>query len=353
MFQRTRTLLLLVLAGSLFAVLGSSNTERAALAQTATETAAQVTFNFRMVDSNPILKPGAVGQWDAVSVRFPQVIVYKGTYYLFYATFQNMNDPVGIGFAQSDDGIHWTKFNNNPILKGSSSGFDAFGVTRPVVMVEQDGTWVLFYNGIPAPNMVFGPGIGRATAPAPDGPWTRGTNPILEAGSSGQWDRPFLFPDSVVKDGDQYVLYYSSGFMVGRATSSDGKRWTKYDNPSTAGPFAMSDPILKLGTAGSWDSVLAWGSSVQHTKSGWEMFYYGGSKPSGGAHIKIGYAYSTDGINWTKHSDPIIGFEDRQAFFPSFVINEDSTYNVYYAVTFGQAATDIYLSTGTIRRSKD
>lgn len=315
-----------------------------------TETPTLLTFRFKNVENNPILEPGAAGQWDPVSVRFPQVVVYQEIYYLFFGTFQSMNDPAAIGFAQSDDGIHWTKFDGNAILKGSDSGFDAFGVTRPVVMVEPDGTWVLYYNGIPAKNKVFGTGIGRATAPAPNGPWTRDPAPILEAGSAGEWDTPFLFPDSVIKDGDQYVLYYSSGFKVGRATSADGIHWTKYNDTSTTGTFADSDPVLTPGSAGTWDAQIAWGGSVQHTPNGWEMFYYGANDLNGGPNIKIGYAESADGIAWNKYPDPVIGFEDRQAFFPSFIVNSDSTYNLYYAVTFGDAATDFYLSTGTITR---
>src|SRR5262249_55938614 len=147
------------------------------------------------------------------------------------------------------------------------------------------------------------------------------------------------------------VMYYSSGFMIGRATSKDGIAWTKYDDVSTSGPFSKSDPIFKPGAVGQWDAKIAWAGSVQHTTNGWEMFYYGGTQLSGGPNIKIGYAYSADGIAWTKYPDPVIGFEDRQAFFPSFVVSADSTYNVYYAVTVGTAATNIYLSKGTISRS--
>lgn len=345
-----RNLLWLIMAGWILVLLVSSGNGSATSVQAATPAPPLLTFNFKPFENNPILSPGADGQWDAVSVRFPQVILYKGTYYMFYGTFQTMIAPVAIGYATSDDGIHWTKFDGNPVLKGSGDSFDAFGVTRPVVMVQPDGTWVLYYSAIPGKNRVFGATIGRATAPAPGGPWTRDTEPVLVTGTVGEWDTPFLFPDSVVMDGAQYVMYYSSGFALGRATSKDGIHWTKYNDPATGGAFADSDPVLTGGSSGSWDAALAWGSSVQHTKNGWEMFYYGGTNLNGGPNIKIGYAYSTDGITWTKYPNPVIGFEDREAFFPSFMISADSTYRVYYAVTFGGAATDFYLSTGTITR---
>jgi len=347
-----------VALGGIFLILTPGTSGSVRQSQTATQAATPtvLVIHFTGAANNPILSPGKKGEWDTGSVRFPQVVFDKGTYYLFYGTFQTMDDPVAIGYATSSDGLHWTKFSGNPILGGSGSGFDAFGITRPVVRVEEDGTWTLYYSGIPAPGRVFGTAIGRATAPAPNGPWTRDKEPVLQIGKQGAWDSPFLFPDSVVKDGDQYVMYYSAGFMVGRATSPDGLQWTKYKGPTAeSGRYADSDPVLTLGAAGSWDSALAWGSSVQHSPNGWEMFYYGGSDLNGGPGIKIGYAYSADGIAWTKYqNNPIISLDKQDApfeqFFPTFLLNADSTYSVYYAVTPGGVFTEIHLSTGTITR---
>src|SRR5689334_17276861 len=158
MINQRRYLFLCVLAGFIVFTFFSSQTSGLSLAQSATESPNSLNMNFKQVGNDPILEPGPAGEWDAVSVRFPEVVYDKGTYYLFYGTFQTMTDPVSIGLAESNDGIHWTKLDKNPILKGSGEGFDAFGVTRPVVMVEADGTWILYYNGIPAPNMVFGKG---------------------------------------------------------------------------------------------------------------------------------------------------------------------------------------------------
>ena len=220
-------------------------------------------FQFAPIADNPVLVPGASGAWDAVSVRFPQIVFRDGTYYLFYGTFQSLTQPVSIGYATSQDGDHWTKFDGNPVLSGDQNGFDASGVTRPVVFVETDGTWVMYYDGLARVNQVFGTGIGRATAPSPAGPWTRSESPVLQSGTGHAWDAGFLFPDSVIYTESGYVMYYSAGFSVGRATSPDGITWTK-----------DADPVLKPAV-GQWDSAIAWGSSVRLTDHGWEMFYYG------------------------------------------------------------------------------
>jgi sucrose-6-phosphate hydrolase SacC (GH32 family) len=296
------------------------------------------------------LRPGADDEWDAVSVRFPHALFHDGLFHLFYGTFQDFTTPVAIGYATSEDGIHWMKFEENPIFEADGTGFDAFGVTTPVITIMEDGTWVMVYNGIPAQNSVFGTGIGRAIAPSPTGPWTREDEPVLEVGASGEWDARFIFPSSLVQTEDGYALYYSAGFMLGRADSEDGITWTKYDAADTPQPFAESDPVLRPGESGSWDSAVAWAGSVQHSENGWEMFYTGAPNLEGGPNINVGYAYSDDGFAWTKYADnPVIDLERDQAFFPAFLIMPDSTYFVYYAVTPGAAFTEFHLSTGTVQ----
>jgi hypothetical protein len=135
------------------------------------------------IEGDAVLIPGDDDAWDGISVRFPHVLFQDGLYYLFYGTFQNFDQPVSIGYATSEDGEQWIKPEDNPIFSGDGSGFDAVGVTRPVVFVEDDGTWVMYYNGIGEARQVFGTGIGRATASSPQGPWTREANPVLESGA--------------------------------------------------------------------------------------------------------------------------------------------------------------------------
>lgn len=312
-----------------------------------------VDIRFMTVEANPILVPGEKGAWDTVSVRFPNVVFHDGTYHMFYGTFQNFNSPVSIGYAQSADGIHWAKSDKNPILKGDGTGFDAFGVTRPIATVIDDGTWVIYYSGIPKTGAVFGTDIGRATAPSPTGPWTREDEPVLQVGGQGEWDARFIFPDSVVLIENKFRLYYSSGFMVGMATSNDGIRWIKYNDPQTQSAYSQSDPVLPKSPSTTWDSAIAWGSSIQRTKAGWEMFYYGTNNAQGGPTVDIGYAFSQDGIRWAKYEhNPVVNLANRQAFFPSFVLKDDGAYLLYYAVTTGSTYTEFHLATGTITWKK-
>jgi len=294
--------------------------------------------------TNPVIPYGSSGSWDSGVIYLPEVVHKDNVYYLFYSGSSNlMTTPFAIGYATSPDGYSWTKNPSNPIFEADGSGFDAFLVAEGIIIIE-DSLWILYYNarsgGGPGP----GPSIGRATSTSPDGPWDRLNDPILTTGSSGEWDAAFITPNAILPVDSGYIMYYSGGTgfpfppsdhaMVGLAFSSDGINWTKYDDPLTTNPpYAESDPVLTLGSAGSYDSGLAWESDVLKTPNGFEMFYTG--DPDSWAGERICYATSEDGINWIKDdlNNPILlltqSWTTLDLVAPS-AIKIDNEYFVYY-----------------------
>ncbi len=293
--------------------------------------------------NNPVIGYGTSGTWDEGIVYLPEVIFKDGLYYLFYSGSANlMTTPFAIGYATSIDGFNWTKNSSNPVFEADGTGFDAFMVAEGKIIIE-DSLWILYYNaravGGPGP----GPSIGRATSTSPDGPWDRMNDPILTTGSSGEWDAAFITPNTILIVDSGYIMYYSGGTgyplppsdhaMVGLAFSSDGITWTKYDDPLTTNPpYAESDPVLTLGSAGSYDSGLAWECDVLKTTNGFEMFYTG--DPDSWTGERISYATSINGINWIKYEqNPILSDMQNWATIdlvgPSAIIINNE-YFVYY-----------------------
>lgn len=133
-------------------------------------------------------------------------------------------------------------------------------------------------------------------------------NPVLQRNTTGDWDGSWIKDPCVVRDGDTYKMWYAgrstgtSLYQIGLATSTDGITWTK----STA------NPVITLGSTGEpdsggctmpniWKDSTAVGSTTL-----WRMLYAGTS--SGGSVYGVCYAYSSDGITWTKSSaNPVIG----------------------------------------------
>jgi hypothetical protein len=180
-------------------------------------------------------------------------------------------------------------------------------------------------------------------------------------GGSAEWDAGYVMPDSAIAADEGYVMYYTGGgdwlggtSMIGMATSSDGVRWTKYNDPTTTeAPFAESDPVITPGQSGSWDSAAVWGCAVLRTTDGWEMFYTG----SDARRVQIGYATSSDGIHWARYEDnPILSSEADpvavQAGSPIVqspsVIREGADYMLYY--DYGVSVGGIGLAIGALDR---
>ncbi len=51
-----------------------------------------------------------------------------------------------MGYAESPDGLEWTRRDRECVVDPSASGWDAEMVTYPLVVRHRD-TWLLFYNG--------------------------------------------------------------------------------------------------------------------------------------------------------------------------------------------------------------
>ena len=120
-------------------------------------------------------------------------------------------------------------------------------------------------------------------------------NPVLNPGNIQDWDYPEVRASKVIYDGFRFHLFYSGGsfphYGVGYAYSQNGTNWTKYnDTTTTSNPYLNSDPVLKKGTAGSWDNDGIGPGSVlfNDNSDSLRMWYWGMS--NGTITTKIGYA---------------------------------------------------------------
>lgn len=279
-------------------------------------------LKFKSYEHNPILTPGDAGSWDELFVSAPRIIYYDSTFYLFYMG-SNIAGKMAEGLATSEDGLHFTKIKNNPVLAPSASGFDAYTASAAVVL-KNDLEWLMYYNANELATYAPGPFIGRATANHPAGEWIKDKKPVIQSGRPGEWDAGFIIPGSVVRlDDGTYRLYYTGGveisdwhgFFTGMASSGDGISWTKYNDPATTGhPFAESDPVLMPGRQGEWDDAYVWLPNIEKFTHGFRMYYAGARYENEKEISAIGYAESSDGIHWNKYrKNPVFTSEEDPA----------------------------------------
>ena len=315
---------------------------------------------FHFYEGNPVLQQSNNPKWDNQFIDPGAMVYHDGLFHMFYNGINGFPAPVGVGYATSSDGYHWTRQTNEPVLSAEAlsdtnlSGSNLFATSA---LVEPDGTWTLYFYTLRG-STFMGPGeIGRATAPDPTGPWTIDSDPVLNPGPSGDWDEIQVSAPNVLKTESGYLMYYDAlgkggNSMIGMATSSDGVHWQKHNDSSTAdAPFAESDPVLMPGEDG-WDSKRVMDPNVVQTSDGLEMIYLAtsGARKFGPGEFSFGAATSPDGIQWIRSErSPILSNKDHPQWTQAYLatlLYVDETYFLYFDfVTPARGGTNVYLAT--------
>jgi hypothetical protein len=347
-------------AATLTATAGPAATASRAASATRSATAPAVSETlFQLQANNPIVRHGAA--WDRTYLDPGAIVYHQGQFHMFYNGIAGFPSPVGVGYATSPDGLTWTRQGSTPVLQfaptGPAGGYDGPNLFVTSALVQDDGSWVLYYYNMQGGNFVGPQSIGRATAPAPAGPWTPDANPVLAPGPAGAWDATQVTAPNVLRVAQGYIMYYegagqNSPSMIGRATSPDGVHWTKYDDPATTEPlYAASDPVLRPGPAGAWDSRRVLDPNVIQTANGWAMVYLStgatGGKFSSGPY-EFGYATSPDGLAWTRAAaNPFLSSRNHptwQGIYLVTLVQQGGTQYLYFDIGTG-GGTDINAAT--------
>ncbi len=111
--------------------------------------------------SDPVVKHGAPGEWDATSALSPSVIKTKCGYEMWYAGENFSTGQQNLGYATSSDGIHWTKYAQNPVLLTDTWNIQ---LVFPSVILDAN-KYRMWYGGFIFDGMSLGGAIGYATMP--------------------------------------------------------------------------------------------------------------------------------------------------------------------------------------------
>jgi beta-1,2-mannobiose phosphorylase / 1,2-beta-oligomannan phosphorylase len=178
-----------------------------------------------------------------------------------------------------------------------------------------------------------------------DSGWVRyAHNPVIKPGrkEGGTSNDYYSLSDCcVIKDGLLYKAWYSSSgptaisptnhCNISYAESTDGITWRKYPG----------NPILDIDPS-SWDRYAIETVSViidadDGPERKYRLWYAGRTKDTAGdPGYDLGYAYSPDGISWTKRGEPVLKRGASAEWDNSFiegptVIKEAGTFYMWYA----------------------
>jgi predicted outer membrane repeat protein len=258
------------------------------------------------------------GDWNGDWIGSLSVVKDDYAYRMWYSAGSEIEGE-SIGYADSPDGINWFQPHHSPLLgPGPLGAWDEAGVADPTVLFAETGLQ-MWYVG----SNVFGErAIGHAASPDALTWQTYDGNPVLSPDSADA--DSFGFP-TVIQDGPgDYKMWYSGGGNIWLATSFDGLSWTKH----------LDTPALAPGSPGAWDDDKVYAPVVVANSDKYEVWYVGEGTGAPGA--QIGYAWSSDGLTWTKSpANPVLvgktGYwEESAVAYPAVIAEGPASYNLWY-----------------------
>jgi hypothetical protein len=211
------------------------------------------------VDHGTIFEAGEPGEWDHIlwgGFAF-SVIKIDGTYFLYYqgsSEYSNEEETVmwrSIGVATSSDGIHFTKYANNPILTWFPNNSLEEGAVSSAVTVDNDGRIYLFY-GANTEETSSTVNADARVAVSTDGILFTDNGLVLDHTDRSVWGSgDELFPVAVIQEQDQWIVYYipNGTLQSGRLGVATGNQYNNLQQTSE----------VKAGRSG----IKAWGTAGQ------------------------------------------------------------------------------------------
>lgn len=267
--------------------------------------------------STPVLSPSQIyPDWNAFATSDAFVMNDNDTLKMWYSATGWVNNSmhVRVGYAWSLNGTSWNQYSENPVLDvdTDTTKFDSDGIETPTVLKDLSATpdkrYKLWYAGRKSKNpSVLDHKLGYAYSP--DGiHWTKHPdNPVFVPGNNSSWYNTFLSSPSVIKEDTTYKMWLTTVDTYSNGQSTDGKGNIAYATSSNGINWSVHpSAVIIAGNQNNWDSVSSAEPSVLKVGNTYHMFYSALDQWVV-ENFQVGYAHSTDGINWTKSTlNPVL-----------------------------------------------
>lgn len=153
----------------------------------------------------PVLEPDE--PWEKQAIMCPHVLFDEedGLYKMWYAAGCN-HEPDAIGYAWSRDGVHWEKYEKNPVLSPDPGHlWERHKVVAPCVIKEK-GWFYLFYVGHLHEERAQ---VGLARSRDGVTGWEKHRDNPLICPDEGEWDSVAVYKPFVLKVGNEWWMWYN------------------------------------------------------------------------------------------------------------------------------------------------
>jgi hypothetical protein len=277
-------------AGILLAALGAGNASP-------TPAFPSELVEFTPYEHNPVFEGSGPGHWDEAIRERGWIMKEDGVYYLWYTGYNPPeSNPKRLGLATSADGIHWTRYPDNPIYSERW--------VEDMMIVKVDGVYYMFAEGANDHAELL------TSTDRVHWAW-QGVLDIRKAGGEPLDPGPFGTPAAFHEGGTWYLFYERDDEAIWLATSKDLKTWTN----------VQDEPVIKRGP-GAYDRAMLALDQIVKYQGHYYAYYHGLIPHSSPKEWTSDVAVSPDLIHWEKypgnpilaqdHSSPVIVAEGAQ-----------------------------------------
>lgn len=238
--------------------------------------------NFVPYEHNPVFAGTGKDTWDRQIRERGYILREDGQYRMWYTGYNDQMNPTKfLGLATSEDGYHWTRYENNPI-------FDEYW-TEDVQVVKHEGLYYMVAEGVDdiAHMLTSRDGIKWQRSGDLDVRKTNG-EPI----DPGAYGTPTLW----IEDDVWYLFYEREDLGIWLARSTDQRVWTNIKD----------EPVIERGPEAYDSEGVALNQVIKYR----DRYYawYHGTPVADWSHWNSNVAVSDDLIHWVKYEkNPVLG----------------------------------------------
>ncbi len=237
--------------------------------------------HFKPAEQKPVFTGTGTDTWDRNIRERGYILKENGVYKMWYTGYNGGGDAVKhLGYATSEDGIHWTRYPGNPI-------FDKYW-TEDVFVVHHERQYYMVAEGEHdiAHMLTSKDGI----------QWTNmGNLDIRKVNGEPIDPGPYGTPTLWIEDGKWYLFYERNDQAIWLAVSTDHQVWTNIQD----------DPVIEKGPEQYDAEAVALNQIIKY--HGRYYAYYHGSPDKDWTTWNSNIATSDDLIHWIKYeNNPIV-----------------------------------------------
>lgn len=256
---------------------------------------------FTPYEKNPVFTGTGGNTWDEVIRERGYILRESGGYHLWYTGYRKdaADTTRMLGYATSPDGLVWTRYQNNPLLKGTW--------IEDMMVIKSDSVYYMFAEG--------SKDVAHMLTSTDKIHWNdQGSLKIRYTNGQPLTPGPYGTPTVFIEDGVWYLFYERDDNGIWLASSRDLKEWTNLQD----------EPVIEKGPETYDKFGVAVNQVIKYR--GLYYAYYHGTAFEDWSVWSTNIAVSKNLRDWEKYSlNPILK-EDKSS---GILVHDGSGYRLY------------------------